>query len=304
LGEADGDASVEADVDVFFAVEVFFVVDAAWVVVPVDVAVVSSFFWVWQPKKAASVSAVIKDKTDVFIGLVKLNEDQECRSSPARASIKNLSFFLPNFHFLLCHPPMSTRILLAGILGGAVMFIWSFVAHDVLPLGEMGVREIPNEDAVTSVIQTNLGDTGDKIGFYIFPSGGLTPGATSDQKKAAMQKAEEQMATGAAGVLIYHPKRVFNFPKRLGIEFATEVFEALLAVFLLAQTGISGFGGKVGFILTAGVLAAVATNVPYWNWYGFPRTYVTGYMLTQLIGFLLVGIVAGLLLKPKSPAAA
>jgi hypothetical protein len=68
LGEADGDASVEADSEVFFVVEVFFllVVDAPWVVVaPVDV--VSSFFCDWQPKKAAIVSAVIKDKTGVFI---------------------------------------------------------------------------------------------------------------------------------------------------------------------------------------------------------------------------------------------
>src|SRR5256885_6521096 len=139
---------------------------------------------------------------------------------------------------------MNTRILLAGILGGIVMFIWNFVAHDLLPLGEIGVRLIPNEDAVTSVLQTNLGDNS---GFYVFPSGGLTPGATGQQKKAAMKKAEEQMAAGAGGVLIYRPKRVFNFPKRLRIKFTNEVIESLLAVFLLAQTGIRGFGGKFGF---------------------------------------------------------
>jgi hypothetical protein len=193
---------------------------------------------------------------------------------------------------------MSTRILLSGILGGVAMFIWSFVAHELLPIGEMGVREIPNEDAVTSVIQSNLGDN---IGFYIFPGPGLTPDATRQQKEEGMKRAEEKMAAGAAGVLIYHPKRIFNFPKRLGIEFATEVIEALLAVFLLAQTGIAGFAGRVGFVLTAGILAAVATNVPYWNWYGFPRIYVFGYMLTQVVGFLLVGIFAALILGRRSP---
>jgi hypothetical protein len=101
-------------------------------------------------------------------------------------------------------------------------------------------------------------------------------------------------------VLIYHPKRVFNFPKRLGIEFATEVVEALLAVFLLAQTNIGSFLGRVGFVLTAGILAAIATNVPYWNWYGFPRIYVGGYMFTQIVGFLCVGIVAALVLGRRS----
>ena len=192
---------------------------------------------------------------------------------------------------------MSTRIFLAGILGGIVMFIWNFVAHDLLPLGEMGVRLIPNEDAVTSVLQTNLGDNS---GFYVFLSGGLTPGATGEQKKAAMKKAEEQMAAGAGGVLIYRPKRVFNFPKRLGIEFATEVIESLLAVFLLAQTGIRGFGGKVGFIFTAGILAAIVTNVPYANWYGFPKDFTLAQMVMTVVGYLLIGIVAALILGRRS----
>ena len=177
------------------------------------------------------------------------------------------------------------------------MFIWNFVAHDLLPLGEMGVRLIPNEDAVTSVLQTNLGDNS---GFYVFPSGGLTPGATREQKQAAMKKAEEQMAAGAGGVLIYRPKRIFNFPKRLGIEFVTEVIESLLAVFLLAQTGIRGFGGKVGFIFTAGILAAIVTNVPYANWYGFPKDFTLAQMVMTVVGYLLVGIVAALILGRRS----
>ncbi|MBV9618676.1 MAG: hypothetical protein JO201_05640 [Verrucomicrobia bacterium] len=192
---------------------------------------------------------------------------------------------------------MSTRIILAGIVGGVVMFAWNFVAHDLLPLGEMGVKVMANEDAVTSALQTNLDDT---PGFYIFPSGGLTPGATREQKQASMKKAEEQMASGAGGVLIYRPKRVFNFPKRLIEQFATDLAEALLAVFLVAQTRINGFGGKVGFVLTAGILAAITTNVPYANWYGFPKDFTLGQMVTQAIGFLLVGILAALLIRNRT----
>jgi hypothetical protein len=195
---------------------------------------------------------------------------------------------------------MSTRILIAGILGGVVMFFWNFVAHELLPLGEMGVRVMTNEDAVTGALQTNLDDN---PGFYFFPSGGLTPDATREQKKAAMKKMEEQMAAGAAGVLIYHPKRVFNFPKRLIEQFATDLAEALLAVFLLAQTRINGFGGKVGFVLTAGILAAITTNVPYANWYGFPKDFTLGQMITQIVGFLLVGIVAALVMPKQSSQA-
>jgi hypothetical protein len=180
------------------------------------------------------------------------------------------------------------------------MFIWSFVAHDVLPIGELGVGEIPNEDTVTGSIQSSLGD---KIGFYIFPGLGLAPDATREQKADGMKTIEDKMAAGPAGVLIYHPKRVFNFPKRLGIEFVTELVLTILAAFLLAQTNIMSFGGRVGFFVVVGILAAITTNVPYWNWYGFPRVYTFGLMLTEIVAFLLAGIVAALVFGKKTAAA-
>jgi hypothetical protein len=43
-------------------------------------------------------------------------------------------------------------------------------------------------------------------------------------------------------------------------------------------------------------------SVPYWNWYGFPTDYTRGYMVIQIVGFLLVGIVAAFLLRKQTPA--
>jgi hypothetical protein len=50
------------------------------------------------------------------------------------------------------------KVLLAGIFGGIVMFIWTSIAHMALPLGEAGLGEIPNESAVLSAMQSNIGD--------------------------------------------------------------------------------------------------------------------------------------------------
>src|SRR5213079_7930 len=107
---------------------------------------------------------------------------------------------------------MSTRIFFAGILGGIVMFIWSFIAHELLPIGELGVREIPNEDALTSAIESNLGD---KIGFYIFPSPGLSPGATRAEKEEGMKKAEQKMAPGRPVCSFTSPSACSIFRKDL-----------------------------------------------------------------------------------------
>jgi hypothetical protein len=192
------------------------------------------------------------------------------------------------------------RVLLAGILGGIVMFIWTSMAHMALPLGEAGITEIPNESAVLSAMQSNIGD---KTGLYIFPGLGLGENATREDKKKAMQGMQQKIAANPSGILMYHPSgRPFAFGKSLGIEFGTELFESILAVFLMAQTRIGSFAGRVGFVLVAGILAAIATNVSYWNWYGFPGVYTASYILTEIIGFLFVGIVAGLVLRKRGIA--
>ena len=103
---------------------------------------------------------------------------------------------------------------------------------------------------------------------------------------------------------MYHaPGRAFALGKSLGIEFGAELLEAVLVVFLLAQTRIVSFAGRVGFVLVAGILAAITTNVSYWNWYGFPSAYTASYMLIEIVGFFLVGVTAGLLLRRHAPVA-
>src|SRR5256886_2099684 len=187
------------------------------------------------------------------------------------------------------------KILLAGIFGGIIMFIWTSIAHMALPLGEAGLGEIPNESAVLSAMQSNIGD---QTGLYIFPGRGLGKNATRQEKEEAMKHMGEKIAANPSGILMYHaPGRPLALGKLLGVEFGTELLEAILVVFLLAQTRIASFAGRVGFVLVAGILAAIATNVSYWNWYGFPCVYTASYILIQIVGFFLVGIVAASVLR-------
>ena len=190
------------------------------------------------------------------------------------------------------------KILFAGILGGIVMFVWTSIAHMALPLGEAGIREIPNESAVLTAMQSNVGE---ETGLYVFPGPGIGKNATREEKSEAMKHMGEKMATNPSGILMYNAAgRRFTLGKWLGVEFGKELLEAILVVFLFAQTRIVSFAGRVGFVLVAGILAAIATNVSYWNWYGFPGLYTASYMFTQIVGFLLVGIVAALLLPKRA----
>jgi hypothetical protein len=192
------------------------------------------------------------------------------------------------------------RIVLAGILGGLTLFVWSFVAHEFLGLGEVGVKEIPNEDAVLTAMQVAIPDSG----LYIFPGFGLGPKPTMEQRNAAMPAYMKKYEKSVHGILIFHPPSgPFNFGILLGREFALNVLQALLAAWLLSCAA-SGrmYAGRVTFVAVVGVLAAVSTNVEYWNWYDFPGNYTAGYMTTQISGFILAGLVIGGLVKNGTPA--
>ena len=80
------------------------------------------------------------------------------------------------------------------------------------------------------------------------------------------------------------------------------MLQAILVIWLLAQTQISSFAGRVGFVLIAGILASITTKGSYWNWYGFPGVYTASYMLIEIVGFVLVGVAAALVLRKRHPA--
>lgn len=181
---------------------------------------------------------------------------------------------------------MLKRVLIAGVLGGLAMFVWMSVAHMALPLGRTGIQELPNEQGLLSAMRASLG--GDR-GFYIFPGIG----------SEGMSEYGKKLAANPSGILIYHPPGALPItPAQLAIEFLAEIVEALLVVYLLAQARLRTYGERLAFVLIAGLLTSLMTNISYWNWYGFPGSYTAAYMITQLIGFLCVGLIAAAMIKP------
>jgi len=146
----------------------------------------------------------------------------------------------------------TTRIILAGVLGGIAMFIWASIAHMALPLGRAGMSELSNEQNVLDSLKNGIGD---KSGLYVFPGLGVGDNPTREQEKEAMAHYADKLAANPSGLLMYHPvgTRPLAFGKMLTIEFATELLEAILAVFLLAQTRLTSFAGRVGFVFVAGI---------------------------------------------------
>ena len=196
---------------------------------------------------------------------------------------------------------MAKRILLAGVLGGLAMFLWASLAHMVLGLGEVGIKDIPNEQAILPAMKANL----PQGGFYFFPGMGLAPGASRAEQSAAMNAYERKIESGPSGIMIYHPSgQKALTPGKLGTELGTNILQGILAALLLSfATGLRGYVQRVGFVALAGLMAGLTTNISYWTWYGFPGNYTAAYVCTEVMGYVSIGLVAAAIVKQGVPSA-
>lgn len=173
------------------------------------------------------------------------------------------------------------RILVAGLLGGIAMFMWSAIAHMITPLGTVGLKDLPNEPAVIAALQAGPGA---KAGLYIYPSMNGPDGPVSQGAYA------KRLKTTPTGLIAYQPPGTpMLTPRQLGSELLLELVEATIAAFLLRYAAIRGFFRRVGFVTLIGIPAVITTNGSYWNWYGFPLDYTAAYALTQLVGYVVAG---------------
>lgn len=192
---------------------------------------------------------------------------------------------------------MAKRVLLAGILGGIVMFLWGGLWHDQLPTAFAGLRSLPNQQAVLSVLKTNVPEPG----MYLFPGFGVPDDAPFAQKKAAMQNMEKNPTPGPQGLLIYSPTGIGLSAKTLVTEATTNIIQALLVAFLVAQTGLRRFSSRLGFAFVLGLVAATSTNISLWNFYQFSTAWIVGQISFLIIGYFLVGIIVAAIVKTGAP---
>jgi hypothetical protein len=192
--------------------------------------------------------------------------------------------------------PMGVRamakVVAGGVLAGIVVFFWGAFAHMVLPLGQMGIRMIPDEGTVLGAMR----DTIREPGFYLFPGMDMSGKASDSERQAWHAKVKQ----GPAGVLVIQPSGGEGMsPRQLGTELATNVVSALLAAFLLTFVR-SGYGGRVLFVTLLGAFGVLTISVPYWNWYGFPVDFTAAEAIDQIVGWFLAGLVQSAIVRaPK-----
>jgi hypothetical protein len=173
------------------------------------------------------------------------------------------------------------RILIAALLGAIAMFIWTSIAHIATPLGSTGFSQIPNEAAVLHSMDQSISA---KPGLYFFPW-------VDPKDPAAMTKSEALEKANPSGLLLYRPAgggMDANMTPMLVKEFLKQFVQALIAAWIASMI-VGGF--TIRWLAVTGVFvsSAIAVNVSYWNWYGFPTDFTMAAIVMELVS----GIAAG-----------
>lgn len=177
------------------------------------------------------------------------------------------------------------RVLTAAIFGGIVMFLWGAVAHMALGLGNPGIRQPVQEDAVLSTLHQGLGE---EAGVYILPS--LDPHKFGDRAAVSAYAAKSTSSPYAWVVYMPHGENLIDMHRQLPRQWASDTLAALALACVMGLSAF-GFARRLCIAGTAAVFAWLSGQVPYWNWYRFPATFTTALLVEQLIGWLLAGAV-------------
>lgn len=175
------------------------------------------------------------------------------------------------------------RIVLAAIVGGLVFFIWSAAIH-MSPLGMIGIGNLTNEDAVLDAVRANVTQSG----FYFFPG-------KTDEKAW-----EEKFRRGPSGILVMTAGGVPIFdPTILVGELLTDIVAAFIAACIIAMI-VASYARRVMVVMMMGVFSWVSLLLSYWLWYRFPTPYILMEGVTEIVGWLLAGLVMAKMVAPRT----
>ncbi|WP_449428413.1 hypothetical protein [Rhodanobacter umsongensis] len=175
------------------------------------------------------------------------------------------------------------RVLVAGLIGGIVMFIWGVAAHMALGFGNVGIHQPVDENVVLATLHEGLGE---QAGVYMLPS--FDPKQKNDPYKVRAYSQKAIHAPYAWVVYLPQGDDMMQMGPQIGRQWASDTLSALALAFVMGLAGL-GFRRRIAVAAAAAVFAWLSTMVPYWNWYRFPLDFTWAALVEQLIGWLIAG---------------
>lgn len=153
------------------------------------------------------------------------------------------------------------NFVIASVIGGIILFVWTGFAQNVLPWGVKSVAEHKQGDGVGKAL-----------------AGIATSG---------MVYVKDEVAAFVA----IKPESYYSVRRYFGIEILTQIGAAVVLTGILALTAGQDDGQRLMIVGLAGLAGVVSIDVQYWNWWGFSNRYTVGVAINRLIGYVLTAVI-------------
>lgn len=193
---------------------------------------------------------------------------------------------------------MQKKLILATVLGGLTLFLWAFISHSLLGWYAPQYRTFTNQDAVEEAIVSGVSGSG----LFLLPN--MTPQQKSLPSAERAVAEAEMMERLFRGPMVFAVIRVgpsASFPVLLLIQLLLSLLAALTAAWLLYRAGLATYGSRVAFVAALSLPIVFWAKLPAWNWWSFPAGFTFVESVDALIGWTLLGVVLGRLIRPEIP---
>lgn len=189
-----------------------------------------------------------------------------------------------------------SRIILAGLVGAVIYFVWGLAAWMVLPVHSNSIGGLPDQDAIATALQGQDLQTG----VFVIPWSDVA----SDWQDPASEFVQKHQA-GPLATIYYTPVGSEPMPASMMVGgFVIDLLAALLAACLLSATLASqpSYVRRVGFVVGLGMIVALVAHAGYWNWMRFPLDYTVAFVVDVVVGWALAGLAIAAIMRPQPRA--
>jgi hypothetical protein len=171
------------------------------------------------------------------------------------------------------------RVVIAGVLGGIVMFGWGAVSWTMIPWHSVG--KLSDEAEVVGALK----DSAATDGVY------FAPAMPEGEEDAQAEDWELRYAEGPLAFIAYRRAgKDADMTMSLVRGFALSFLSVLLAAAMLATARLRGWFGRFLFVVGFGLLAAIGEGY-YWNYFAFPDDWTAAMAADHIVAWALAGLV-------------
>jgi hypothetical protein len=191
---------------------------------------------------------------------------------------------------------MGWRVVVAGLLGGLVLFGWGGISWMALPLHIWTIKSFPNDDELIKTIR----DSGETGGFYTFPGLPHEEGWSEEERQIAINAWEKKLREGPVGFVVFSAAGQAPMdPVMLGAGFIIQAIASIVAACLLfiARRDLRRYFSRVFFVTLLGLFAFLVGPLVEWNYWGYPLDFILMVGVDLLVGWFLCGLVLARFIK-------